>query len=36
MGRPSLLYLKAREIDENKIEVMVGGKVIPVARGEIT
>ena len=36
IGRPSLLYLKAREIEEGQIEVMVGGKVIPVARGEIT
>lgn len=35
MGRPSLLYLKAREIRESQIEVMVGGKVIPVAKGEI-
>jgi trans-2,3-dihydro-3-hydroxyanthranilate isomerase len=36
MGRPSLIYLKAREIEEGNIEVIVGGKVIPVARGEIT
>jgi trans-2,3-dihydro-3-hydroxyanthranilate isomerase len=35
IGRPSLIHLKAREIGEGKIEVMVGGKVIPVARGEI-
>jgi len=34
--RPSLLHLKAREIDNEHIEVKVGGKVIPVARGKIT
>ncbi len=33
IGRPSILYLKATERDEN-IEVNVGGKVIKVARGE--
>lgn len=35
IGRPSLLHLKAKEIDKEHIEVKVGGKVIPVARGEI-
>jgi trans-2,3-dihydro-3-hydroxyanthranilate isomerase len=33
IGRPSLLYLKAGE-KEGKIEVLVGGKVFMVARGE--
>lgn len=35
IGRPSLIHLKAREIGKNQIEVMVGGKVIPIACGEI-
>jgi trans-2,3-dihydro-3-hydroxyanthranilate isomerase len=34
IGRPSLIYLKAREIGVN-MSVEVGGRVIPVARGEI-
>ena len=34
MGRPSLLLLKARDIGDS-IEIQVGGKVIPVARGEL-
>ncbi|NIM89960.1 MAG: PhzF family phenazine biosynthesis isomerase [Candidatus Aminicenantes bacterium] len=33
IGRPSLLYLKAGD-KEGKIEVLVGGKVFMVARGE--
>lgn len=33
IGRPSLLFLKARE-KEGKIEVLVGGKVFMVAEGE--
>lgn len=35
IGRPSLLYLKAEE-DEDKIEVLVGGKVFKIAMGEFT
>ena len=34
IGRPSLLYLRAKET-EGRIDVSVGGKVILVARGEI-
>ncbi len=34
IGRPSLLYLRARE-KEDSIDVSVGGKVVLVARGEI-
>ncbi len=34
IGRPSLLYLRAKQSDEG-IEVNVGGKVIMVARGEL-
>lgn len=33
IGRPSLLFLKSEE-NHGKIEVLVGGKVIKVARGE--
>ena len=34
IGRPSLLYLRARDRGDN-VEVEVGGKVIMVARGEL-
>ncbi len=34
MGRPSLLYLKAREQDGGR-DIRVGGRVIPVARGSL-
>ncbi len=34
VGRPSILYLKAKEMDEG-IDVDVGGKVAMVARGEL-
>ncbi len=34
IGRPSILFLKAHE-DGGRIEVTVGGNVIPVARGEL-
>jgi len=34
IGRPSLIYLRAKRIRE-RIEVNVGGKVIPVARAEL-
>ena len=34
IGRPSLLYLKARE-NGNKIKINVGGKVVMVAKGEL-
>lgn len=34
IGRPSLLFLRAREKD-NKIKVEVGGKVVLVAKGEL-
>ena len=34
MGRPSLLYLTARQTDDD-IDVEVGGRVVPVARGEL-
>ena len=34
IGRPSLLYLRAEEIDKI-IDVYVGGKVVMVARGEL-
>lgn len=33
MGRPSLLLLKAQKVEE-KINILVGGRVIKVARGE--
>jgi trans-2,3-dihydro-3-hydroxyanthranilate isomerase len=33
IGRPSLLYLRAEETEE--VDIVVGGKVIMVARGEI-
>jgi len=35
MGRPSLLLLKAKQGKGGKIDVNVGGKVIPVAKGEL-
>jgi len=35
IGRPSLLLLKARQAKNGKIDVNVGGKVIPVAKGEL-
>jgi trans-2,3-dihydro-3-hydroxyanthranilate isomerase len=35
IGRPSLLYLRAED-KEGKIDVSVGGKVIMVAKGELT
>jgi trans-2,3-dihydro-3-hydroxyanthranilate isomerase len=34
IGRPSLLYLRAKNHDGN-IQVEVGGKVIPTAEGEL-
>jgi trans-2,3-dihydro-3-hydroxyanthranilate isomerase len=34
IGRPSLLYLRAKE-KNGKIEVFVGGKVVVVAKGEL-
>ena len=34
IGRPSLLYLKAKDND-GKINVSVGGKVVMVAKGEL-
>ncbi len=33
IGRPSLLFLRAEEI-EGKIDVYVGGKVMMIAKGE--
>jgi trans-2,3-dihydro-3-hydroxyanthranilate isomerase len=36
VGRPSLLYLRAEELEEGKISVSVGGKVILSAIGELT
>ncbi|MCP4708576.1 MAG: PhzF family phenazine biosynthesis protein [Planctomycetes bacterium] len=35
MGRPSQLYLRSSE-QNGKFEINVGGKVIPVAKGELT
>jgi len=35
IGRPSLLLLKAKQNREGKIDVNVGGKVIPVAKGQL-
>ena len=35
IGRPSLLHLKARQSKNGRIDVNVGGKVIPVAKGEL-
>jgi trans-2,3-dihydro-3-hydroxyanthranilate isomerase len=35
MGRPSLLRLTVRERDEGGPEIRVGGRVVPVARGEL-
>ncbi|WP_440990491.1 PhzF family phenazine biosynthesis protein [Haloarchaeobius baliensis] len=36
MGRPSLLHLRAEErAGEEDIEVQVGGRVVPVARGDL-
>jgi trans-2,3-dihydro-3-hydroxyanthranilate isomerase len=34
VGRPSLIYLKA-ELRDNKIEILVGGRVLLVANGEL-
>ena len=34
IGRPSLLYLKAEEIN-GKIDVAVGGKVVMIAKGQL-
>lgn len=34
INRPSILYLKAKKVSD-KIEVMVGGKVVKVAKGEL-
>ncbi len=34
MGRPSLLRLRARR-HEGEIDIQVGGRVFPVARGEL-
>jgi trans-2,3-dihydro-3-hydroxyanthranilate isomerase len=36
IGRPSLLYLKAEKKKSFPITIQVGGKVIPIARGEFT
>ncbi|MFX1568913.1 MAG: PhzF family phenazine biosynthesis protein [Promethearchaeota archaeon] len=36
VGRPSLLYLKAEEIEDGVISVSVGGKVILTATGELS
>ncbi|MFW9900614.1 MAG: PhzF family phenazine biosynthesis protein [Candidatus Thorarchaeota archaeon] len=36
VGRPSLLYLKAEEIEDGKINVSVGGKVFLTATGELS
>lgn len=35
IGRPSLLFLKAEQ-NQGQIDVSVGGKVIMVAKGELT
>jgi trans-2,3-dihydro-3-hydroxyanthranilate isomerase len=35
IGRPSLLLLKAQDMGD-LIDIHIGGKVIPVARGELT
>ncbi len=35
IGRPSLLLLKAKQNKKGKIDVNVGGKVIPVAEGKL-
>jgi len=35
IGRPSLIYLKAEEILEGRINVSVGGSVVLVAKGEL-
>ena len=35
IGRPSLLLLKAEEDKQGNIDVNVGGKVIPIAKGEL-
>ena len=35
VNRPSVLYLKAKEISPTEIEVNVGGKVALVAKGEL-
>ena len=36
VGRPSLLYLKAEEIEDGNISVSVGGKVFLIAKGELS
>lgn len=36
IGRPSLLLLKAKQGKGARIDVNVGGKVIPIARGQLT
>jgi len=35
IGRPSLLLLRAKQSKSGKIDVSVGGKVIPIAKGEL-
>jgi len=35
IGRPSLLLLRAKQSKNGKIEVNVGGKVVPIAKGEL-
>lgn len=35
IGRPSLLLLKAKQNKKGKIDVNVGGKVIPIAKGQL-
>jgi trans-2,3-dihydro-3-hydroxyanthranilate isomerase len=34
IGRPSLLYLNA-EVRDGKIAVSMGGRVIPIAKGQL-
>lgn len=34
IGRPSLLYLRASEQPDGSVDVRVGGRTVPVARGE--
>lgn len=35
IGRPSLLFLKSKKSRNGKIDINVGGKVIPVAKGQL-
>jgi len=36
IGRPSLLLLKARQNKQGRIQVNIGGKIMPTAKGELT